>query len=163
SPTPTSASASPSRPPPPGPASGSSGCWRTSRTWRWGSAGSRVRLRAGGGPVLAPAGAAECSPRRQPMVTTRLAASPGPRGWPALTAPLLALLLFAASVVAGGCQSGPVPAAEFVTQADRLHRDALAGTVNPNRELAAYFDEISQRLVGGAQEASGGKFKDPVF
>src|SRR3954453_17464868 len=77
-------------------------------------------------------------------------------------APLLALLsLLACS--AGGCQTGPVPAAEFVTQADRLHREALAGTVNPDRTLAAYFDEMGQRLVAGAQEASGGKFKDPVF
>src|SRR5207244_2321682 len=59
--------------------------------------------------------------------------------------------------------SGPVPAAEFVAQADRLHREALAGTVNPDRTLAEYFTEMGRRLVAGAQEESGGRFKDPVF
>lgn len=80
-------------------------------------------------------------------------------------APLLAplALLSALTLLAGGCQTGPVPAAEFVTQADRLHREALAGTVNPDRNLTAYFDEMGQRLVKGAQAASGEKFKDPVF
>jgi hypothetical protein len=62
-----------------------------------------------------------------------------------------------------GCNSGPVPAAEFVQQAEQLHRGALASTVTRNADLNDYFAEVGRRVVQGASDASGGKFRDPTF
>ena len=45
-----------------------------------------------------------------------------------------------------GCSQGPVPAAEFVAQAERLHAEALASTVNPDRDLNDYVTAIGQRI-----------------
>ena len=72
-------------------------------------------------------------------------------------------LLTALSAVAG-CQNNPVPAAEFVNQAERFHREALASTINPsNRDLNEYISEVGRRVIEGASEATEGRFSDPVF
>src|SRR4051794_14329504 len=50
-----------------------------------------------------------------------------------------ALLLPLALFALNGCATGPVPAAEFVQQAEQLHRGALASTVTRNTDLNDYF------------------------
>jgi hypothetical protein len=74
---------------------------------------------------------------------------------------LLLLVTFVAALT--GCNSGPVPAAEFVQQAEQLHRGALASTITRNTDLNDYFAEVGRRVVQGASDASGGKFRDPTF
>jgi hypothetical protein len=64
----------------------------------------------------------------------------------------------------GGCANGPVPAAEFVAQAERLHTGALQSTATTDRDLNDYFNEIGKRIIQGATN-SDPKYAhlDPVF
>src|SRR3954468_7217827 len=80
-----------------------------------------------------------------------------------LLRPGSALLLPLALFALNGCATGPVPAAEFVQQAEQLHRGALASTVTRNTDLNDYFTEVGRRVVQGAADASGGRFRDPTF
>src|SRR4051794_116866 len=80
-----------------------------------------------------------------------------------LLRPAPALLLPVALFALAGCASGPVPAAELVQQAEQLHRGALASTVTRNTDLNDYFTEVGRRVVQGAADASGGRFRDPTF
>ena len=79
--------------------------------------------------------------------------------------PVLASALLCLSVTGAftGCSSGPVPATEFVAQAERLHAEALASTATVDADLTEYLNNVGRRVVAGASDASGGKFKDPVF
>lgn len=71
----------------------------------------------------------------------------------------LPLLLLAAT----GCNTAPVPAAEFVAQADRLHNEALASTVTPDPDLREYFIELGKRVIDGATKTNPNFTRDPVF
>ena len=62
-----------------------------------------------------------------------------------------------------GCQSGPSPSAEFVTQAEQLHQGSLASAVTRDKDLNDYFDEMSQRIIAGASAADPAKTRDPVL
>jgi hypothetical protein len=62
-----------------------------------------------------------------------------------------------------GCQSGPSPSAEFVAQAEQLHRGSLASAVSSDKDLNDYFDEMGQRVVAGAAAADPAKARDPVL
>jgi predicted Zn-dependent protease len=73
------------------------------------------------------------------------------------------LLALAAGLSAAGCQSGPVPAQEFVVQADQIHRAALEQTVSRDTELNGYFDAIGRRLVAGATAANANNTKDETL
>ncbi len=66
-------------------------------------------------------------------------------------------------VFCAGCQNGPTPAGEFVTQAEQLHRASLASAVNGDKDLNEYFDEMGRRVVAGATAADSGKTRDPVL
>jgi predicted Zn-dependent protease len=73
------------------------------------------------------------------------------------------LLAFAAAACAAGCQSPPVPAAEFVVQADQIHDAALAATVAPDGDLNDYLNEIGRRIIAGATAANPNNTKDPTL
>jgi len=76
---------------------------------------------------------------------------------------LLACMGLFALAVCAGCQNGPTPAAEFVTQAEQLHRGSLASAVNRDKDLDDYFDEMGRRVIAGATAADPAKTHDPVF
>ena len=74
-----------------------------------------------------------------------------------------ALLALAVVLCAAGCQSGPVPAQEFVVQADQIHEASLAQTVSRDSELNKYFDAVGRRIIGGATAANPNNTKDPTL
>ncbi len=78
--------------------------------------------------------------------------------------PLCLLFLTAAAFcLLGGCVSAPAPAQQFVAQAKRLHDDALAQTVIPDRDLEDYIQQIGQRIIAAAHEAAPDKTANPFF
>src|SRR5579862_9152637 len=76
---------------------------------------------------------------------------------------LLTCLGIFAMLICGGCQNGPTPAAEFVSQAEHLHRDSLASAVTRDKDLNEYFAEMGRRVIAGAAAADPTKTRDPVF
>jgi len=76
---------------------------------------------------------------------------------------LPAVLLVAILPVAGGCQSGPRPAAEFVEQAEKLHQNALQTTVVREPDCTEYFAMIGKRIISGATAANANNTQDPTF
>lgn len=66
------------------------------------------------------------------------------------------------TICCSGC-FGPAPAAEYVTQAQRLHDGALASAVASDADLRDYVQLVGQRLIDGAKSAEPGKVHDPVL
>lgn len=75
-----------------------------------------------------------------------------------LTSSFLVLL-----TLAGGCNTGPRPAAEFVQQAEQLHSAALQTTVVRDPDLNEYFALVGKRIVAGATAANANNTRDPTF
>src|SRR5437016_2828602 len=71
------------------------------------------------------------------------------------------LCLFVVALV--GCQSGPVPKANFVAQAEVLHQQALRTTVVSDPELNEYVNELGRRVIAGATAADAGNTRDPTL
>src|SRR5688500_4354613 len=82
-----------------------------------------------------------------------------PLSTPPVSARLLPLLALAGALYAAGCQSGPVPAQEFVVEADQIHQAALEQTVSRDPELNGYFDAIGRRISAGATAANANNTK----
>ena len=83
--------------------------------------------------------------------------------WACAVRRLIASAGLLALAVCAGCQNGPTPSAEFVTQAEQLHRNSLASAVSTDKDLNDYLDEIGRRVVAGATATDAGKTRDPVL
>lgn len=61
-----------------------------------------------------------------------------------------------------GC-TGPRARREFVRQAERLHESSLTPAVLRDDLVAAYLQEVGQRLIEGARAEAPDKASDPLF
>ena len=77
--------------------------------------------------------------------------------------PLLPASLLLGILIAGGCQSGPRPAAEFVQQAQYLHDNGLRTTIVTDDVLTGYFNDVGKRIVGAATAVNANNTRDPTL
>ena len=74
----------------------------------------------------------------------------------------LCIPLFALVIWCTGC-TGPVPAAQFVRQAQRLHEGLFAPAVVSDPDLRDYLQLVGKRLIAAGDAVEPGGARDPVF
>lgn len=73
------------------------------------------------------------------------------------------LLMLSAVALTAGAGCARAPAAQFVAQADRLHTNAMASTVIPDRDLHDYIQQIGARIIAAAHVVAPDKTDSSFF